>query len=116
MKHVKIAFFIFTLALIITVSCKKETLKTDFATCTTPTYEGEIKTLIATNCNDIDCHGGRQQPVLTYYTAVKAAVDNGTFEYEVITSRAMPLGSKLSQEDFDLINCWLSDGAPEKSE
>jgi len=116
MKDLKLVFFLFTLGLIIAVSCKKETTETSFVACTSPTYEDEIKTLIETNCNNIDCHGARQQPVLTYYTAVKAAVDNGTFAHEVITSRAMPRGSELSQEDFDLFNCWLNDGAPEKSQ
>ena len=96
-------------------SCKKSSKETDFSTCTQPTYEDDIKSLLETHCNNIDCHGGRQQPVLTYWSAVKAAVDNGSIQQEVVNARTMPKVVKLSQEEYDMFNCWLTDGAPQKS-
>ena len=115
MKDLKIIFAIFSVGLIMIVACNKASGETDFTTCTEPTYEEEIKPLLETHCNDISCHGADQQPVLTYYAAVKIAVDNGSFEKEVVSKRSMPEGEKLSQEDYDLFNCWLNAGAPEKS-
>ena len=115
MKHLKVVFAIFTVGLIMGVSCKKSNTETDFTTCTEPTYEDEIKPLLESHCNDITCHGADQQPVLTYFAAVKASVDNGSFEKEVISERSMPEGPELTQEEYDVFNCWLSAGAPEKS-
>ncbi|MFT6745762.1 MAG: hypothetical protein ACJAZ2_000096 [Glaciecola sp.] len=115
MKHFKIICTLFTVSLIVFAACSKNDKTTDLTTCGSYTYEGEIKTLIETHCNQISCHGAEKQPVLTYWAAVKVSVDNGSFEKEVITRRTMPEGIELKQADFDLFNCWLNSGAPEKS-
>lgn len=115
MTHLKIVFFVFTLGLLCVIACEKSGHETDFSQCSAPTYDDDIKVLIETKCNSIACHGAEEQPVLTYWSAVKASVDNGSFAKEVISDRAMPKGGKLSNEEYDLINCWLNDGAPENN-
>ena len=115
MKHLKIIFILFATSLFAFGACSKNDKTTDFTTCRSYTYEGEIKSLIETQCNNISCHGAEQQPVLTYWAAVKASVDNGSFKKQVVTQGTMPEGTKLTQEDYDLFNCWLSTGALEKS-
>jgi hypothetical protein len=116
MRELKIIFAIFAVGLIMAVACKKAGNETNFDDCTQPTYDDDIKTILETHCTNITCHGADQQPVLTYFAAVKGAVDNGSMENQVISTRRMPKGTKLSQEEYDLINCWLSAGAPEKSQ
>lgn len=116
MKEIKIVFAVFAIGLIMAVACKKDNAETDFTACTQPTYDDDIKILLETHCNSISCHGADQQPVLTYYTAVKATVDNGTFANQVISTERMPKGAKLSQEEYDLFNCWLNADAPEKNQ
>lgn len=94
-------------------ACKKNKHETDLTTCTPLSYTNDIRPLLDLHCNNASCHGANQQPVLTYYSAVKSSVDNGSFEKEVILNRTMPEGTSLSNEDYDLFNCWLNAGAPE---
>lgn len=96
------------------LSCKKDQHQTDLTTCSpTLTYTTDIKPLINLHCNNVSCHGANQTPILTFYSAVKGSIDNGNFTKEVITNRSMPEGTKLSDEEYDLFNCWINAGAPE---
>lgn len=64
-------------------------------------YESSIKGIIANNCSG--CH-----PSFTSYSTLKSranAVKSRT------GSRDMPRGSSLSQEQIDMIACWVDDGA-----
>lgn len=109
-KHL-LTFVCFTVML--SAACKKDKAhETDFTQCETLSYEEEIAPLITTNCNNIDCHGANQQPVLTYYAAVKASVDNGSFANEITIDPTIPEGHSISEKDFDSFHCWLNDGAP----
>lgn len=74
-------------------------------------YKSNIEPIILANCAVSGCHvtGGRR-PDLSSYTAVKAAaagVKNRT------GNRTMPIGANrtLSQEQIDMIACWVDDGA-----
>lgn len=96
-----------------TFSCKKKKHETDFSTCSPVSYTTDVRALIDLHCNNIECHGAAQAPILTYYSAVKNVVDNGKFAEVVITNRTMPKETSLNEEDFDTFNCWLNDGAPE---
>lgn len=111
MKKIFLTFGIFVL--LVSISCKKKKHETDFSTCSPISYATDIRALLDLHCNNIECHGANQAPVLTYYTAVKSTIDNGTFETAVINNRTMPKENVLSDEDYDLFNCWLNDGAPE---
>ena len=99
--------------MVLVISCRKKKHETDFSECTPVTYTKDIRALLDVHCNNIECHGANQAPVLTYYAAVKSTFDNGNFRQAVINDRTMPKEAKLSDEDYDLFNCWLEAGAPE---
>lgn len=104
--------------------CKKE----DDAPCAT--YEADIKAIINKTCAYAGCHGGANSagPFVpagskdyTNYAGLKASFDNGTFEDRVIIKANMPNplftfnGPKtLTQEEKDIITCWIKAGYPEK--
>lgn len=89
--------------MMLAASCKKNQVTCDGST---RTYDADIKSIIDTRC--VDCHSEYSN-----YTGVKASVDNGSFEREVISKQTMPQGSSLSSSDLTKIKCWLEQGAPE---
>jgi hypothetical protein len=75
-------------------------------------YSNEIQPLLSTTCNFASCHGaGTGSRDWTTFANVKASASN-------IKSRtgngSMPIGSgpKLTQQQINLIACWVDDGAP----
>jgi hypothetical protein len=68
--------------------------------------------IITANCAIPSCHGGAQQPLFTNTSNVIA---NASLIQNRTSSRSMPPASSgivLSQEQIDLISCWVDDGAP----
>ena len=77
------------------------------------TYESSIKAIIDSNCATSGCHDGTNprpsyknyQNVFNNRNNIKARVVNG--------SMPPPSRPDLSQEQIDMIDCWVSNGAPE---
>lgn len=86
--------------------------KTDLGSCGKFNYEDDIAPILEKYCTDVGCHGANQLPLLTYYDAVKATVDNGSLSLRVIIERDMPPVQDLSNDEYDIINCWINAGAP----
>ncbi len=84
-------------------SCSKEEVTCDGST---PTYDGDIKAIIDANC--VDCHSEYDN-----YNGLKASVDNGSFEREVISKQTMPRNGSLTASQLSKIKCWLEQAAPE---
>ncbi len=72
-------------------------------------FSAQIQSIITTNCNLVTCHDGNNSlPDFTKFDNVKSsAID--------IKSRTqsgnMPKGRTLSQQEKNLIACWVEDGA-----
>lgn len=79
------------------------------------TYAQHIAPIIQARCAIPGCHvsGGTGPGAFTSYSAVKAAVDQGSFRSVVLDSRAMPPGSPLTACQLDQIGIWLDAGAPD---
>lgn len=71
-------------------------------------YNNSIKTIIANNCAVSGCHNGSISPDLRTFSTIQARASS-------IKSRtgnkSMPKGSSLSDEQIELIACWVNDGA-----
>lgn len=71
-------------------------------------FENSVKSIIQNSCAVSGCHNGSVSPDLRSFSniqsranAIKSRTANGS----------MPRGSTLSQEQIDLIACWVNDGA-----
>ncbi len=61
----------------------------------------------------LSCHGGRQQPYLGTYAAVKSNAD--AIRNAVFVKKSMPKSSSLSRAEGRLLRMWLDAGAPEQA-
>lgn len=79
---------------------------------TPPTYDGEIKEIIDTNCAISGCHGDGSAPgVFTEFNALEPYITAGIFKTRVIDERSMPQDPReLSAEDYNAIRCWAEGG------
>lgn len=76
-------------------------------TCDTAiSFSSDVKSIIDTNC--ITCHNGNQFPDLRTFEGVS---NNATSVRTQVVSRRMPLGGSLSNEEIELIRCWIDSGA-----
>ena len=81
---------------------------------TTPTYDAEIRSIVQGNCATPGCHvAGFSAGDFSNFEGIKAVANSGSLRANVVTSRAMPPGRPLSQDDIDQIDCWIQNGAPE---
>ncbi|MDO7170639.1 hypothetical protein [Mariniflexile sp. AS56] len=85
----------------------------DPAPTTKVTYNGSVKAIITSNCNN--CHGSPVRngaPMsLTTYAQVKASVETGSLIARInSTSNPMPQSGLMSQNNRTLIQQWKDDG------
>ncbi|WP_299252652.1 cytochrome c [uncultured Aquimarina sp.] len=73
---------------------------------TTISFTASIKPIIDSNC--ITCHGGSQFPDLRTYDGIN---NNSARVRTQVVNRTMPQGGSLSNEDIELIRCWIENGA-----
>ena len=69
----------------------------------------DILPIVQTNCALHDCHDGRYRPDLRKYDKAKlyaAQIKSKTQD------RSMPFDGSLTQDQINLIACWVDDGAP----
>lgn len=72
-------------------------------------YSSEIKQIVDTNCSVTSCHGN--DPSLITFNSYTEIKNNASRIRSVTQSGAMPPEDKLSQNNIDLIACWVDDGA-----
>jgi len=72
-----------------------------------PSFSGTISSIISTNCSTSGCHNGSRNPNLSTY----AGVSNNKASIVGAISSNMPPGKRLTQEQVNLITCWVNDGA-----
>jgi hypothetical protein len=77
-----------------------------------PQFLADVNPIIATKCAISGCHNGSRSPNLSTYAGVKA---NVSVIKSKITNKSMPPGNSsggaLSQEQINMITCWINDGA-----
>ncbi len=67
-----------------------------------------VSPIISTNCAISGCHGGTQFPDFRVFENIQ----NNASEIRIRTqNRIMPLTGSLTQNEIDLIACWVDDGA-----
>jgi len=99
------------LILILFFSCEanveEETFVEDDSSCDPDiSFAVNIKPIIDNNC--LQCHGGIQLPNLSSYAGISANANDIKFE---VVSRAMPQVGSLTEEEIQLISCWVDNGA-----
>jgi len=92
----------------------EETLYPGFCNTDQVTYSGVIKPLVELRCNAPACHvpGGNGTGDFTAYSGLKAQVDNGAVENQVIVLGAMPPSGTLSDCEQEQFRVWIANGAP----
>ncbi|MEM9837339.1 MAG: hypothetical protein AAF828_12600 [Bacteroidota bacterium] len=125
----KASFYIFpTLLLFLLVRCTTDELPmpepTDCADLT-PTYELDIRPIIENSCAYSECHLGGAPGVYDSYDGLLGNLESGLFRERVITLRddevnGMPPNyapadrpQELTEDEFNLIACWLDAGFPQ---
>lgn len=99
-------------------SCTKDKVDITMEECEEViTYNTGIKEIIETNCAYSNCHDGSGAAPGNYtsYFGIEPFLNAAQFEKRALTDRDMPptyaTGPKsLSQEDIDMISCWMQNG------
>ncbi len=82
--------------------------------CSTVTYSGVIKPLVATKCTLTDCHNaGSVNGDFTTYATFAPFATSGKVRQQVLVTMAMPKTGSLTSDQLGQIECWLDDGAPD---
>ena len=113
-KALVVLAFPLTLGLII-ISCTKDVGVIPVeppSFCDTITYEKHIKPIIDNHC--ISCHGDISPSSgypLTSYDLLKQKGVEGKIKDRVIIKKDMPPApDKLSNEELNMMNCWITNG------
>lgn len=100
------------LTMMVSVGCDSKTYDEILVETNHPTYQKNIKPMIAANCNS--CHSAEngQQPYLETYDQVKEAIVNGNLieEIEKPSGQGMPAIGRLHQSKINLIHLWITNG------
>ena len=108
---------IFGICFVTVMSCKKGGSAKLQPVCdgSNTTYVANIKVIIEGNCNSNNCHNtGSVNGDFTSYNGLAGLIANGKFRKQVLTDQVMPKGpNRLSQNNIDMIQCWVNDGYPE---
>ena len=103
----------FVALMLFMVGCKDKKL-TPSCNGDTPTYDNGISAIINAECNATTCHGtGSSQAEFTTYAGMALAISNGNLEKKVLVDQTMPKNDFLTQDQIDLIQCWVDNGYPE---
>ncbi|HAD14404.1 MAG TPA: hypothetical protein DCF33_18435 [Saprospirales bacterium] len=103
------AFLLAGLALMMVLdSCRKDKAENIECDGSNPTYDGQIRAIINSNCASNSCHPGYSS-----YEGLEGILQNGRFEREVLIDQTMPRNGNLSAGELSKIKCWVENGFPE---
>lgn len=106
-------FLLAVLTLLVVAGCSNDSF-TPECDGGTPTYDGEMKTLIDQNCAISGCHGaGSSRGDYTSFAGLLPDLNNGKFTREVLTDQSMPRGGSLTQVELNSVQCWADNGFAE---
>lgn len=116
----KKALFASACVLALAFGCKKDTTSTVDCTGVTPTYTNDIKPIMDKYCATSGCHNATSKADgrdYSTYTATKSGSGSSAFLGSIKQQSGydkMPQGgSKLSDANIKLIECWISNGTPQ---
>lgn len=76
-------------------------------------YSSDIRPLILSHCAITGCHvSGFQPGDFTQYQPLKDRADNGRLRLFVLESKVMPPNDSMTDEQREMIGCWIEQGAP----
>lgn len=79
---------------------------------TNVTFTPFVSNMVSQSCATTGCHvEGTGRILLTDYTSIKAAVDNGTFQQRALINQDMPPSAPLSSCNVKKLNTWIDNGA-----
>ena len=108
--------FVSLLVFALASSCKDDEAPGGGTNCD-PSYKDDIKPIIDSSCALSGCHvSGFANGDYSSYEGVKANVDDGSMRTQVVVTMDMPLPNgqgpdELTQEQIDLFDCWIENGA-----
>lgn len=73
-------------------------------------WKNDVLPIVKTSCALNGCHDGLVRPDLSRYDKAKFYAAKMK---EFTQDRSMPFEGSISQEEIDLIACWVDDGAPD---
>jgi len=107
----KLSFIVLLLGL---VSCEKGKYS-PICNDSNPTYESHISFIVNSSCMGSSCHNvGSKRGDFSVYDSMKPSLEDGKFEYHVLTKQDMPRDKKLSEQDLNIIQCWMENEYPER--
>ena len=109
-------YSLLTVLMLLFIACNKNSdIKETSCDGSTPTFDNEISVIINTSCAISGCHPDADARHGDYssYEAFEKHRNNGSFEKKVLTKQTMPKGFTLTQEELNLIQCWVDNGFPE---
>jgi len=104
-------FFYSIIIIFLSTSCEynvEEVSNIDETSCDPAiSFINDVKPIIDNNC--IECHiPGNQFPDLTNYNSIRNNANSIKIQ---VTNRTMPIGGSLTNEEIELIKCWIDNGA-----
>ena len=116
----KISILLVFLSFVIWLSCTRDEAP-EISCEGVASWDLNIKMIIQTNCVSSECHDGSTiaPGIFLEYEGIKPDLVDGSFEDEVVNSRTMPpfyaenSPTELTQEELDLVICWIAEGYPE---
>ncbi len=119
----RILIFVLLLAGVM-LSCSRDSFEERDTVCTSDnfTYQNDIFSIISSSCSYSGCHDGGQNSIgepRNSYEEWREYLDSGSFQNRTLVIRDMPpqyspadRPKELSQEDFDILTCWIEQGYP----
>lgn len=101
-------------------SCKKESIKEYNCNGISPTYDGEIKSILNTHCAFSGCHNATSKKggiILSDYANAKTESTKDRFLGSIQHLKgykSMPQdASKLDEVTIQKLSCWVQNGSPQ---
>ncbi len=113
LRNINLTFLAF-LCVGLTFACNKDN-DNDDPSCN-PTYDAEIKAIVDNSCATVGCHTTNfAHGDFTSYENMLEHLEHGDIYEYVVTEQTMPpdYALPLSDEDFELLQCWLDNEYPE---
>lgn len=108
----KIRLVILLMSIIVgLVSCSYDKEVLSPCGTTAATFADDVLPLVQTRCATPQCHGSNSTNIggpFTNYSQIKA---KATQIRQAVVSGVMPKGSTLTQDQINVISCWVESGA-----
>lgn len=100
-------------AILFAASCRSDKIVPSSLECSgVVRYSTGIRPFVLTHCAITGCHvTGFPQGDYTLYQPLKVRADNGRLRFFVLELRNMPPNDSVTEEQRQMIGCWIEQGA-----